>query len=53
MPEKTRTSVIVIAWLAVSIPAAWGIYNTLFNALKLFERPVAASGPQTGGSRAR
>jgi hypothetical protein len=55
MPEKTKTpvAVIVVAWLAVSLPAAWGIYNTVFNALKLFQRPVAVSGPQTEPSRAK
>jgi hypothetical protein len=28
---------IFLAWLAVSIPAAWGVYNTVLNACKLFQ----------------
>jgi hypothetical protein len=27
---------IALRWLVVSIPAAWGIYHTMLNALKLF-----------------
>jgi hypothetical protein len=55
MIEKSRTpvSVIVVAWLAVSLPAAWGIYNTVLNALKLFQRPVAVSSPQAEPSHAK
>ena len=35
--KKTSPALIVAAWLLVSIPAAWGIYYTLLNALKLFQ----------------
>ena len=35
--HKTSPALIVAAWLVVSIPAAWGIYYTLLNALKLFQ----------------
>ena len=35
--NKTSPSLIVAAWFVVSIPAAWGVYNTLLNALKLFQ----------------
>jgi hypothetical protein len=34
--NKTSPVLILAAWFLVSIPAAWGIYNTLLNALKLF-----------------
>jgi hypothetical protein len=34
--NKTSPILILAAWLVVSIPAAWGIYYTLLNALKLF-----------------
>jgi hypothetical protein len=34
--NKTSRALIWAAWFLVSIPAAWGIYNTLLNALKLF-----------------
>jgi hypothetical protein len=35
--RKTSTASIFLAWLIVSIPAAWGIYNTVLNALKLLK----------------
>lgn len=35
--KATPISLIVIAWLAVSLPALWGVYNTILNALKLFQ----------------
>jgi hypothetical protein len=38
MPEEKGTSpaLVFAAWFVVMIPAAWGVYNTLLNALKLF-----------------
>jgi hypothetical protein len=37
--DATTTSPgkILLAWLVVSIPAAWGIYYTVLNALKLLK----------------
>jgi hypothetical protein len=35
--KRTPSILIMAAWLVVSIPAAWGIYYTLLNALKLFQ----------------
>jgi hypothetical protein len=35
--SKTSPALIFAAWLVVSIPAAWGVYFTLLNALKLFQ----------------
>jgi hypothetical protein len=35
--NKTSHLLITAAWFVVSIPAAWGIYYTLMNALKLFQ----------------
>jgi hypothetical protein len=34
---KTSPALILAAWFVVSIPAAWGVYYTLMNALKLFQ----------------
>ncbi len=44
-PTLTPTFMIVLAWLVVTIPAAWGIYNTGLNAKKLFAPvpPAAAA----------
>jgi hypothetical protein len=37
-PEKKTPPILILAaWFVVSIPAAWGVYNTLMNALKLFQ----------------
>jgi hypothetical protein len=34
--KKGSPMLIALAWLLVCIPAAWGIYNTALNAMKLF-----------------
>jgi hypothetical protein len=34
--KKSPVAVIVLAWLLVGIPLAWGVYNTLLNSLNLF-----------------
>jgi hypothetical protein len=28
---------LLLAWLFVGIPLAWGVYSTLLNAMKLFQ----------------
>ena len=35
--RKTSPALIFVAWFVVSLPAAWGVYHTLLNALKLFQ----------------
>jgi hypothetical protein len=35
--NKTSPILIWAAWFVVSIPAAWGVYYTLMNALKLLQ----------------
>jgi hypothetical protein len=42
--KKSSPGLILLAWLLVSIPAAWGVYNTGKNALKLFQPPPPAAG---------
>jgi len=40
MPENTKQSSkvsILLAWLLVGVPLAWGVYNTLLNSIKLFQ----------------
>jgi hypothetical protein len=32
----TASSTVVLAWLAVGIPLAWGVYRTLISAGKFF-----------------
>jgi len=38
MSEERKSSpvAIALAWMIVCIPAAWGVYNTVLNAMKLF-----------------
>jgi hypothetical protein len=33
----TTSLQLALAWLWVGIPLAWGVYQTLLNALKLFQ----------------
>jgi hypothetical protein len=35
--NKTSPGLILAAWIVVLVPAAWGVYYTLMNALKLFQ----------------
>lgn len=35
--KKDYTVQLVLAWLLVGIPLAWGVWKTLLNALKLFQ----------------
>ena len=36
--EKNSSPILILAaWFVVSIPAAWGVYYTVMNALKLFQ----------------
>ena len=41
--SKTSPALIAAAWLLVSIPLTWGIYNTARNAARLFTEPPAAA----------
>ena len=43
--RKSSPALILLAWVVVSIPAGWGIYNTALNAAKLFtETSTSISG---------
>jgi|AraplaMF_Col_mMF_1032025.scaffolds.fasta_scaffold00347_14 hypothetical protein len=35
--KKDYTVQLLLAWLLVGIPLIWGVWNTLLNAMKLFE----------------
>lgn len=46
MSEETKKSsagVILLAWLLVSVPLGWGVYNTLLNSMKLFTAPTTSA----------
>jgi hypothetical protein len=34
--RESSPAMIALAWLVVCIPAAWGVFNTVLNAMKLF-----------------
>ena len=38
---------LVVAWLIVGAPAAWGVTQTLKQSLKLFQSPATANAPAT------
>jgi len=42
-PEARRTSplLLVVAWLVVGIPAAWGVSQTVMRSMDLFISPAA------------
>jgi len=43
--KKTPAVVIVLAWLVVGVPLAWGVSQTWKNAEKLFQSPPPAASP--------
>jgi hypothetical protein len=45
MNTKKQSSFVLIlaAWIIVCVPAAWGLYNTAVNALKLFTNSTPAT----------
>jgi hypothetical protein len=38
--KKSSPLLVAVAWAVVSIPLAWGVYNTALNAAKLFNGPT-------------
>jgi hypothetical protein len=46
--KTTSPALVAAAWIVVSIPLSWGIYNTALNAVKLFTHlhEPAATQPQ-------
>jgi hypothetical protein len=51
--KKTPAAAILVAWLIVGIPAAWGIYNTALNAKKIFAAPPPATSTTTPTTTAK
>ena len=39
--KKSTPAAILLAWVLVGVPLAWGVYNTLLNSMKLFQAPAA------------
>jgi hypothetical protein len=41
--KKSPAWLVLLAWIVVSVPAGWGVYNTTKNALKLFQSAPATA----------
>ncbi len=39
--KKSSAAMILLAWVLVGVPLAWGVYNTMLNSMKLFQAPAA------------
>ncbi len=44
---KTSSGLVAAAWIVVSLPLAWGIYNTALGAAKLFTHLNQPAATQT------
>jgi hypothetical protein len=44
--KKSSAGLILGAWILISLPAGWGVYNTVLNSMKLFRKqPAAVTAP--------
>ena len=43
--KKSSAALILFAWVLVSVPLGWGVYNTLLNSMRLFQAPPAVAAP--------
>ncbi len=41
--KKAAAITILVAWIVVSLPLGWGVYNTVMNSMKLFQKPAVAA----------
>jgi len=45
--RKTPVAIVIIAWLVVGVPAAWGISQTVIQSTALFRAPPPSTQPTT------
>jgi hypothetical protein len=38
--NKSSIALVLLAWLFVGLPLSWGVYNTVRNSMKLFQKPA-------------
>jgi hypothetical protein len=50
---RSNVPMLVIAWLVVGIPAAWGVTQTFKQSLKLFTAPPAPAAVATQPAESR
>jgi hypothetical protein len=48
--RKSSAISILVAWIVVGLPAGWGVYNTVKNSMKLFQKP-AITLPASAGQK--
>jgi hypothetical protein len=41
--DRTPRALLIVAWLVVGLPAAWGVGQTFLKSLDLFRAPAATS----------
>ena len=41
-PHRSSRSLLILAWLIVGIPAAWGVTQTATRSMDLFTAPIPA-----------
>jgi hypothetical protein len=34
--KKSSPALVLLAWLVVSVPGGWGVYNTVLGSIRLF-----------------
>ena len=45
LPRRTSPLLLIVAWLVVGIPAAWGVSQTVMRSLDLFKSSPATTTP--------
>ena len=46
-PKVNNLPMLIVSWMIVGVPAAWGVTQTFKQSLKLFTAPPAASAVST------
>ncbi len=46
-PPRTSPLLLIVAWLVVGVPAAWGVSQTVMRSMDLFRSPPAILTPAT------
>ena len=50
-PGRNNVPMLLVAWLIVGVPAAWGVTQTFRQSLKLFTAPAAVPAATQSTSR--
>jgi hypothetical protein len=47
--KKSPAALVLLAWILVGLPLSWGVYNTVRNSMKLFQKPSPPAGMVKSG----